>query len=55
MTTQNDNTGDRLANVKGDRKKFESGWDAIWGNKSKKDEKSVDTPVSGGKIATSSQ
>ena len=33
MTAQNDITEDRIANVKGDKKLYDKGWDAIWGKK----------------------
>jgi len=33
MTSKNDITGDSIINNKGDKEKFASGWDAIWGKK----------------------
>ena len=33
MTAQNDITKDRIANVKGDKNRYDAGWDAIFGKK----------------------
>ena len=50
MTAQNDITKDRIANVKGDKKLYDKGWDAIFGKKCNTDVK--ENSVSHGGVET---